>query len=355
MLIEFLTEYGMFFAKVATFVVAIILVIGAVVSAGQKGSHDKIDRLEIKKVNDKLERMETMIRSEIMDEHQLKKYDKEKKQEQKLKSKAAKKSAKSKQENKEERKNVYTLSFDGDMRASAVENFREEITAVLTMATRSDEVVVRLESPGGMVHAYGLAASQLARIKTAGIPLTICVDKVAASGGYMMACIADKLLAAPFAVIGSIGVVASLPNFNKVLKKHDVDYEMLTAGEYKRTLTMLGENTTEGRDKFISELEDTHTLFKDFVAEYRPVLNITEVSTGETWYGKKALEKMLIDGISTSDEYLTSLAKTADIYELELVKKKSWQEKLGVAAETAIQKSTDKIVSQLFSRWNSRH
>src|SRR5690606_23138206 len=196
---------------------------------------------------------------------------------------------------------VYVLDFDGDIKASAVENLRHEITALLTLATPQDEVVLRLESGGGMVHSYGLAASQLARIRQAGVPLTVCVDKVAASGGYMMACIGEKILSAPFAILGSIGVVAQLPNVHRLLKQHNIDFEGLTAGEYKRTLTVFGENTAKGREKFQEDLETTHRLFKDFVASYRPQLVMEEIATGEIWLGSTALEKKLVDELKTSD------------------------------------------------------
>lgn len=358
MLIELLAEYGLFLAKVATFVVAIILIIGAAVSAGNRNSGEGEGRLEIKKINDRLSQMEDAVRHAVLDEHALKQHGKEEKQANKKKSKAAKQQVaknKGSDASTDAPKNVYVLDFDGDMKASAVDNFREEITCLLTMAGEKDEVVVRLESPGGMVHAYGLASSQLARIKSAKVPLTICVDKVAASGGYMMACIGDKILAAPFAVLGSIGVVASMPNFNKVLKKYDVDYELLTAGEYKRTLTMLGENTDAGREKFVKDLEETHELFKDFVNDYRPQLDIAAVATGETWYGAKALENQLIDQVSTSDEYITSLAKDASVYEVKYVHKKNWQEKLGMAAQAAMENSIDKFISRSVNSWNNRH
>ncbi len=369
MLIELLTEYGLFFAKAATFVVAAFLIVGAVAAASQRPGHDKGGELHVKKLNDQYEDMEIAIRSAVMDAASLKAYDKSKRSDEKQKAKDQKKAAKlkhakEKQAKKKqstatdepvEEKTVYVLDFDGDMKASEVDGFREEITAVLTIAKAHDEVVLKLESPGGMVHAYGLAASQLARFKSAGVPLTICVDKVAASGGYMMACIADKILAAPFAVIGSIGVVASIPNFNKILKKNDVDYELLTAGEHKRTLTMLGENTDEGRKKFVSDLEETHTLFKDFVTDYRPQLDIAAVATGETWYGQQALAKLLIDDISTSDEYITSLAKTSPVYEVSYVEKKHWQEKLGMSAQAALTGSFEKVFSSVSNVWNTRH
>ena len=358
MLLDLIADYGLFFAKIATFVVAVLIIIAAIASAAQKGRHSEPGELKIKKINDRLKAMENALRSSVLDSHAYKKQEENKKKSEKAEDKAAKKKAKqstaSSGEKDEHKKRVYLLSFHGDIRASAVDKLRDEITAVLTLGTSDDEVVVNLESPGGMVHAYGLAASQLERIKQAGIPLTICVDKVAASGGYMMACIADKILAAPFAIIGSIGVVASLPNFHRVLKKHDVDYELLTAGEYKRTLTMLGENTEEGRKKFLQDLEETHHLFQDFVSEYRPKLDIKEVSTGETWYGKKAVEKNLIDEISTSDSYITSLAKDCDVYEVKYELKKHWQERLGMAAESAFERSVDKLLGRAVQDWESR-
>lgn len=356
-MIEFLAEYGLFLAKVATFLVALIILIGVIAQQGRHGSHDS-GELKIRKINEHIEHMQDALREMTLSDVEFKQFKKQREKEQKDKHKTEKKAAKSKDGDVEDgktKKNVYVLDFDGDMKASDVELLREEITAVLSLAKPVDEVVVKLESPGGMVHAYGLASSQLTRIKSANIPLTICVDKVAASGGYMMACIADKILAAPFAVIGSIGVVASLPNFHRVLKKHDVDYELLTAGEYKRTLTMLGENTEQGRKKFVEDLEETHDLFKDFVSQYRPSLNITEVATGETWYGKRALEKNLIDGISTSDEYLTQLAKDHPVYQLTYQQKRNWQEKLGFGMQAALVKSIDKLLPRLLDTWNNKH
>ena len=231
---------------------------------------------------------------------------------------------------------VYVLDFDGDIKASATEHLRNEITALLSLATPKDEVVLRLESGGGMVHSYGLAASQLARIRQAGVPLTVCVDKIAASGGYMMACIGERILSAPFAILGSIGVVAQLPNVHRLLKKHDIDFEVLTAGEYKRTLTVFGENTDKGREKFQEDLESTHELFKGFVAHYRPKLAIEEIATGEVWLGQAALGRKLVDELKTSDEYLAERAREADVYHLQYVQKKSVQERLGVGASTVI-------------------
>ncbi|HAV3753928.1 TPA: protease SohB [Acinetobacter baumannii] len=228
---------------------------------------------------------------------------------------------------------IFVLDFKGDIQASAVENLREEITLFLATAKAGrDRVVVRLESPGGMVHGYGLAAAQLVRLRDAGFHLTICVDKVAASGGYMMACIANEIISAPFAVVGSIGVVAQVPNFNRLLKEHNVDFELYTAGQYKRTVTMFGENTPEGKAKFEEELQQTHVLFKHFVEKYRPQLNVDKVATGEHWYGQDALDLNLVDKLQTSDEYLLALLPQHDVYVINTRKKATLGEKLGLQA-----------------------
>lgn len=345
---EFLSEYGLFVAKAITIVVAILIVIIVGFAASHRNKGEADGEIEVSKLNDKFDDMEHALKASVMSEEEFKQAEKQQKKAEKQKAKEKKKAKKDVSED-DRKKRIYVLEFDGDTSASEVANLREEITAVLTLADKQDEVVVKLESPGGMVHTYGLAASQLNRIRQKEIPLTITVDAVAASGGYMMACIGNKILAAPFAMIGSIGVIAQLPNFSKLLKKNDIDFEMFTAGEYKRTVTMFGENTEQDREKFREELEDTHVLFKNFVSEHRPQLNISEVATGEAWYGKRALEKHLIDDIQTSDEYLLSQWKEADIFEVNYVTKKSLQEKLGFAASTV----ADRVVGKLLERFRN--
>ncbi|ONG41410.1 protease SohB [Alkanindiges hydrocarboniclasticus] len=234
---------------------------------------------------------------------------------------------------KKDNQRIFVLDFKGDIQASSVEHLREEITIILSTAKAGrDRVILRLESPGGLVHGYGLAAAQLARLRDAGFNLTICVDKVAASGGYMMACLAHEIIAAPFAVVGSIGVVAQLPNFHKLLKQHNIDFDVYTAGEYKRTVTVFGENTDEDRAKFEAELQQTHALFKHFVEKYRPKLNVSQVATGEHWYGEDALKLNLVDKLETSDAYLLALLPKHDVYVLHSRKKPTLGEKLGLQA-----------------------
>jgi len=324
--VDFLADYASFLAKTVTLVVAIIVVLVTIASlrrgrAKQSGGH-----LEVHKLNDFYKAMRERLEQAIWDKDT---YKAQRKREAKAAKQAKKGGA--------DKPRVFVLDFDGDIKASAVDNLRHEITALLTMATPKDEVVVRLESGGGMVHGYGLAASQLVRIRQAGVPLTVCVDKVAASGGYMMACIGEKILAAPFSILGSIGVVAQLPNVHRLLKKHDVDVEVLTAGEYKRTLTVFGENTEKGREKFQDDLETTHELFKNFVARYRPQLAIDEVATGEVWLGTAALGKQLIDEIKTSDEYLAERAGECELFQLHYAQKKSLPERFGMAASATLE------------------
>lgn len=259
--------------------------------------------------------------------------------------KSLKKSLFCKKKSIKEDSKVYVLDFHGDMKATAVQPLREEINALLTIAEKEDKVILRLESSGGLVHAYGLAASQLARIKEAGLKLTVCIDKVAASGGYMMACVADKILSAPFAVVGSIGVVAQVPNFHEFLEKHNVDVEIFTAGKYKRTVTMFGENKEENKQKFQEELEQTHTLFQDFVSQYRPQLELEKVATGEHWYGTDALNLKLVDELKTSDSYILELMKKHDIYVICSQQKPTLAEKLGLTktAQTIVNATIEKL------------
>lgn len=341
---EFLYELGLFAAQtllIVVAVVAIVLVIAGV--AGQKNRSPDEGYIEVKSVNDRFDVYTGAIRdlaeteeaSKLREKHQ-KKSAKAKAKAEKARLKAAKKEAKDSVTVVSERPRTFVLDFEGDVMASQVDALREEISAILPNVQEGDEVVLRLESPGGVVHGYGLAASQLSRIKDAGVTLVIAVDKVAASGGYMMACVGDRILAAPFAILGSIGVVAQLPNFHRLLKKNDVDFEQFTAGEYKRTVTMFGENTDKGRRKFENELEETHGLFKQFVSANRPAVNVDKVATGEVWYGSQALSEGLIDAISTSDSYLLSQAVDRDVFEVRYRRKQKLAERMGFAAELMV-------------------
>lgn len=340
---EFLFDYGLFFAKALTIVIAIVFVFGAILTLGHRQKSDNGGHIEITNLNEKYNEQRDSLKIVVQSEAELK-------AESKRNKKIEKAEKKYKHKDGPLKKRLYVLNFDGDIKASATDNMREAISAILTMARSEDEVLLKLESGGGMVHSYGFASSQLKRITKKGIRLTVAVDKVAASGGYMMACVANHIIAAPFAVIGSIGVVAQIPNFSRLLTDNKIDFELLTAGEHKRTLTMFGENTDEGRKKFIEELEDTHTLFKSFVSEHRPQVEIAGVATGEVWYGERALNKNLVDELETSDTYIMQAIETADVYQIEFVHQKSWQEKLGFAAEATAERTLLKIWQQVSSK-----
>ena len=347
---DIFADYGLFLAKTVTAVVALGLLLSLVINANEKIRHasDK-GHIEIIKLNQRYQEVSEAMMLAVVDESEQKAMAKKLQKEKKKQAKALKKASSADDEKAETRSRVFVLNFDGNISASAVTDLREEITAVLTQASSNDEVVIKLESAGGMVHSYGLASSQLDRLRKQDISLTACVDKVAASGGYMMACVADKILAAPFAIVGSIGVVAQMPNFNKLLKKHDVDYEILTAGEHKRTLTLFGENTDKGRKKFIEDLEDTHTLFKDYVAHRRPQVELNKIATGEVWYGSRALDLALVDELKTSDEYLMQRVSEADVYEISYKTKKKLHQRLGIAAE----ESADRLLVKWWNRFTN--
>jgi serine protease SohB len=345
--VEFIADYGSFLLKVVTLVVAFLVVMGSIVAVAsrQKGSNSE-GELKIDKLNDELTDHKEQLEDAVYSETVLKQLDKDRKKEDKIKAKAEKKAEKkSKSAAEPAEKRVYVIDFDGDIKASDVELMRREITAILTFAEKDDEIVVRLESGGGMVHSYGLASSQLKRIRDKGIHLTVCIDRVAASGGYMMACLADRVVAAPFAIVGSIGVVAQLPNFNKLLRKNDVDFELFTAGEYKRTVTMFGENTDSAREKFQADLEDTHELFKSHVKHYRPRVDIEAVATGDIWYGQQALDQKLIDEVGTSDDYLVAACERADVYTVRYEYRKTLQEKLGFAIQAGFEKAATRALT----------
>lgn len=331
---EFLFVYGLFLAKAITIVVAIVVVVGFIVGMAVKQKQTS-GNLEFESLSEHFDDIKSQAQHVLLDKDELKKAEKEEKKKQKKKS--AKKG-------EDKKSNMFVLHFNGSMNAQEVEQLREEITAILCVASKDDEVLVNVESGGGVVHGYGLAASQLQRIKDKEIKLTVSVDKVAASGGYMMACVADHVISAPFAIIGSIGVIAQLPNFNKVLKKNDIEFEQHTAGDFKRTLTMFGENTAEGRNKFKAEIEDVHLMFKEFVQQHRPQLDIDKVATGEYWYGQRAKELNLVDELKTSDDFLMEANSRFKLFNIKYAVKKTLAQKLGFSAYQAVEQTFMRLV-----------
>ncbi|MGH0045449.1 protease SohB [Enterobacter cloacae] len=341
---ELLSQYGLFLAKIATVVIAIAVVAVLIVNLTQRKRQR--GELRITRLSEQYKEMQEEMSLALLDSHQQKLWHKAQKKKHKQDAKAAKAKAKLNAPEETSTPRVYVLDFKGSMDAHEVSSLREEVTAVLAVAKPQDQVVVRLESPGGVVHGYGLAASQLQRLREKQIPLTVAVDKVAASGGYMMACVADKIVAAPFSIIGSIGVVAQIPNFNRFLKSKEIDIELHTAGQYKRTLTLLGENTEEGRQKFREDLNETHHLFKDFVHRMRPALDIDQVATGEHWYGTQALEKGLVDEVGTSDDLLLNLMEGCELVGVRFTQRKRLLDRFtNSAAESA---------DRLLLRWLQR-
>lgn len=327
---EFVGEYLVFLAKAITLVAAITIIVSVIVTAVQRQRSGGSEQLDVESLNQRFEQIADSLGREILDKSARKALDNDRKRRAKAEAKAAELG------DGPRKKRLFVLDFDGDIKATAVEALRDEVSAILQTADTGDAALLRLESSGGMVHSYGLASSQLVRLREKGIHLTVAIDKVAASGGYMMACVADEIIAAPFAIVGSIGVIAQLPNFHRLLEQHNIDFELHTAGDYKRTLTMFGENTEAGRSKFREELEEAHELFKQFITTYRSKLDVEAVATGEHWFGSRALELGLIDSIRTSDDLLLDAAKTQNVYRLEFKPKLSLQDRIASAVDSAI-------------------
>ena len=326
---EILADYLVFLLKVFTIAVAItvplLLIIGS-----SKGKAQAKGKLAITNLSEKFEDMGNAVRSSNMNPKELKKFYKD-----------ITKNKKKKTDEKEP--SIFVLNFNGDIQASEVEKLKYEINAILLSESECKEVVVKVESGGGSAYAYGLCAAELKRLVDNDISLTVCIDKVAASGGYLMSCVATKIIAAPWAIVGSIGVIAQLPNFHRLLKKNLIDFEMHTAGEFKRTLTTLGENTEDGREKFKADLEDLHVIFKDFVKEQRPEVDTAIVATGEVWQGEEAVRVGLVDSLETSDNYLVNLSKDATLFEIEYIEKKNLSERFAFSMQLILEKSVVKF------------
>ncbi len=322
---EFFTEYGLFLVQLLTAVVLFAAIIGIIAIVSRR-TVEHPGTMTVEKLNEKLEKMRDAVNAVVLDKKALKQQRKQTKQEKKQSEKA----------DKDERERLYVIDFKGDIHASATASLREEISAILSIAKAGETVLLRLENAGGAVHEHGLAASQLLRLKSHGLKLVVAVDKVAASGGYLMACVADTIIAAPFAIVGSIGVLMQLPNLNRWLESKGIDYEQVTAGRYKRTLTVFGRNTDEDRDKVREELEEIHDLFKSQIVENRPQVDIEAVATGEHWYGLQALELRLVDELQTSDEYLSERISAADAYRFEYKRKKTMPERVLATAQALL-------------------
>ena len=347
-MIEFLSQYSLFLAKSLTFLVVIVVGFACLVSIIQKAKSSSEDGyLVINPINEKIDDIRYSIQSETLSKQEWKKWQKNEKNKNKTKNKSEK-SVSTKTDPR-----LFIINFEGDIRASGLTGLREVVSAIIesTNPQDQDEVLVVLDSAGGFVHSYGLAASQLTRLRDHGLHLTVAIDKVAASGGYLMACVAHRILAAPFAIIGSIGVVAQVPNFHRLLEKHNIDYEQLTAGEYKRTLTLFGENTPKAREKFQEELEVTHRLFKQYIVNHRPQVDIDLVATGEHWHALEAIKIQLIDVIQTSDDYILSAAKTKRVFEVRYEEKQRLKDKIQGVISGCVETLIKKLAACHPSSW----
>ena len=318
------SQYALFLAQVVTLVLAVLILVAGLGFVLRRKAKTVAGQIQVTDVNRQIEAAGDRIRAVQLP-----------REARKLLHRKRKLERKSSQKDAEADSHIYLLNFKGDLRATGLEALREEIGAILQVAKAGDAVFLRLESGGGLVNRYGLAAAQLLRLRDAHLPLTVMVDAVAASGGYLMAAAADRIVAAPFALIGSIGVVAQIPNFHRWLEARDIDWEQFTAGKFKRTVTLFGENTEAGRAKLRDELEEIHALFRTFVQGRRAQLDMEKVATGEVWLGSKALELGLVDELATSDEIIRSACERGKVLHVCLQRKPPLPERLRLSAQAA--------------------
>ena len=337
MMSEVLLEYGLFLAEAVTVVIAVGVIVALIAAAARK--QPPAEGIKVERLNEHYDDLAVPLREKVLSA-------KDFKAGLKARKKARKAAAKGEGE---PRKRIFVLDFKGDLRASAGRALREEVSAVLAVAADGDQVLVRLENAGGMVHEHGFAASQLHRLKARGLEITVAVDKVAASGGYMMACIGDHVLAAPFAILGSIGVLAQVPNVHRLLREKGVDFEQFKGGRYKRTVTVFGENTDEDRAKFQEEIDEIHTLFKQFVAEHRPSLDLERAATGEHWFGRDALEVGLCDAIGTSDDWLMARREDSDLLRVHLHERKPLGKRIAQSMEDAPANALTRVLERAWA------
>jgi serine protease SohB len=335
-----------FWLDIAAFLIKAVIIVAAIgglailIARLARSSEPKDREIKVTSLDEHYDDMRDAIDDALLDR-------KERKALAKSRKKEAKAAAKDRRI-QEPGKRIYVLSFKGDMRASAVKRFGSEIDAVLIAARpTSDEAVIRIESPGGTVTGYGLAAAEILRLRDHNIKVTASVDQVAASGGYMMACAANRIIAAPFAVVGSIGVVAPVPNLHRLLQKNDIDFEEMTAGEFKRSVSLLGEITPAGREHFRDKLDTTHRAFKDHVAQCRPGVDIARVANGDYWLAREAMSLGLVDEIMTGDELLFRARDTARLYEVSTEARKTLLQQVVSGIGGAAEKAFDSLGSRL--------
>ena len=320
-----LGNYLLFMAKCATLLGLLFIFIAAIIATASKAKTKKKIKISARSLNEHYQGLKQVIFELTQDK---KSHKAQKKEQKTLEKKHA----------KHNKPRLFIINFKGDVQAHAASALNEQINTILLSHQPDDEVLLRLESPGGVVPGYGLAAAQLTRLRDKNIPLTIAIDKVAASGGYLMASVANQVIAAPLAIIGSIGVIAQLPNFHRLLEKNHIDYEQVMAGKHKRTLTIFGQNTQQGREKLQSEVDETLVLFKSHIQKFRPQVIIDNVATGEHWYGSQALDLKLIDAIQTSDDFILSNLDEKQLIQIECHEKQSKIDKLMKASYSAYQK-----------------
>lgn len=177
---------------------------------------------------------------------------------------------------------------------------------------RVKAIVLRVDSPGGTVAASEEIATY---VKECEKPVVVSVGDVGASGAYMISSQADSIWANPGSSVGSIGVIAQIPNVSGLLDMVGVEFQTFTAGEYKDAGSAYRDLTKEEEALIQGEVEEAYDQFIDIVAEGRGLerAKVEELAIGWTWSGVRAKELGLVDEVGTYRDALEDAAERGGI------------------------------------------
>ncbi|MDP3296608.1 MAG: signal peptide peptidase SppA [Thermodesulfovibrionia bacterium] len=193
---------------------------------------------------------------------------------------------------------------------------RDVIDELKTYAKDSSikAVVIRIDSPGGAVAPAQEIYKEIVKLKKEK-KVVASMGSVAASGGYYIACPADKIVANPGTLTGSIGVIMEIPNIEGLMKKIGVETKVIKSGKHKDIASMFKSMTEEERKILQSVLDDVHDQFIRAVSEGRNMKyeNIKELADGRIFTGKKAKELGLVDTLGNLDDAVNLAGKLSGI------------------------------------------
>ncbi|WP_343192796.1 S49 family peptidase [Buchnera aphidicola (Taiwanaphis decaspermi)] len=222
--------------------------------------------------------------------------------------------------------NLYILDYNDKIKKNKIKKLREEISSIILVAKKNDEVLLRLENTSDIVYEYGLVIAQLQRLRKKGIKLIISIDKIVSNGGYIIACVADHISASPFSIIGPINIVVNIPNIDKYTQTSNLNNQLNDCNTFTK-LTLIKNNTKIYVNKIFNKLDIKKYIRNSFIKDMRPSLNLNKIFNQNYWIGENAINEKLIDSINTSDDILFSKKDTHNLLKIKYVYKSNIVEK----------------------------